>query len=192
MSKNVFTLYFHSVHMHESLCGAAEGGNENFSNIGMDCYYRRVHPRHNQLPSHTHTHTLYNMTVCFPFVQPVNVFSILTYYVFVGGHSLSWCHSGNLCFHFGGESLYFFFCLFLFCKAYDSYCIRASSNNKNCKKLLACFNFIPLYECDGWVAVAQVVQRLEDRFHSYSSLRVKCIKCRWGPQCIHRSVCSPT
>lgn len=81
---------------------------------------------------------------------------------------------GNLC--------CIFFCLFLFCKAYDSYCIRASSNNKNCKKLLACFNFIPLYECDGWVAVAQVVQRLEDRFHSYSSLRVKCIKCRWGPQ----------
>lgn len=39
-------------------------------------------------------------------------------------------------FHFGGESFVVFCFLFLFCKAYDSYCIRASSNNKNSKKLL--------------------------------------------------------
>lgn len=152
MSKNVFTLYFHSVHMHESLCGAAEGGNENFSNIGMDCYYRRVHPRHNQLPSHTHTHTLYNMTVCFPFVQPVNVFSILTYYVFVGGHSLSWCHSGNLCFHFGGESLYFFFVCFYFVKLMTHIVLEPPATIKIVKSyLLVLISFLCMNVMVGWL-----------------------------------------
>lgn len=178
--------------MHESLCGAAEGGNENFSNMGMDCYYHRVHPRHNQIPSHTHC-------ITWQFASPL--FSLLTSSLSSPIMSLL---GVTVCLGVTVETfvsilegnLRCIFCLFLFCKAYDSYCIRASSNNKNCKKLLACFNFIPLYECDGWVVVAQVVQRLEDRFHSYSSLRVKCIKVSLGtpdcPQCIHRSVSSPT
>ena len=54
--------------------------------------------------------------------------------VFVGGHSLSWRLNGNF-WPFPFRRGFFCCILFLFCKAYDSYCIRASSNNKNGKKL---------------------------------------------------------
>lgn len=47
----------------------------------------------------------------------------------------------TFCFLFGGET-FVVFVLFLFCKAYDSYCIRASSNNKNSKKLLLFLLFV--------------------------------------------------
>lgn len=80
--------------MHVSLCGAAVSGNVDLSNMGMDCYNHRViTPTCQPNPPYT----VYNMTVSPPSIQLVQLFSPhLQYYVFVGGHSLSLCLSGNL------------------------------------------------------------------------------------------------
>lgn len=73
--------------------GAAVGGIVDFSNMGMDCYnYRVITP----MSSSPTPYTVYTIAVCLPLCSATQLFSLLTYYVFVGGHSLSLCLSGNL------------------------------------------------------------------------------------------------
>lgn len=95
-------------------------------------------------------YTVYNMTVCLPLC--------LASSTLLSPHLICLCWGSQFVFvsletferfHFGGESFVVFCFLFLFCKAYDSYCIRASSNNKNSKKLLFFwFLFFTFYQCE--------------------------------------------
>lgn len=90
---------------------------------------------------------MYNVTVYFPHSillpslcpPPLSLLGV-TVFVFVSQWKplTGLILEGNLLLYFC-FSFCFFFCFF--CKAYDSYCIRASSNNKNSKKLLLRFVF---------------------------------------------------
>lgn len=86
---------------------------------------------------------MYNVTVYFPHSillpslcpPPLSLLEV-TVFVFVS----QWKPLTGLILE-GNLLLYFCFSFCFFCKAYDSYCIRASSNNKNSKKLLLGFVF---------------------------------------------------
>ena len=60
---------------------------------GMDCFNHRV--MITPTSSTPASYMVYNMTVCLPLLFCL-LNSSLSYYVFVGGHSLSLCLSGNL------------------------------------------------------------------------------------------------
>lgn len=110
--------------------GAAVSGN--LSNTGMDCYNHRVITPTSSTPA-----TVYNMTVELPLSS--------AFTTFLSPHLLRLCWGSQFVFVSQWKPLTVsilegnfccIFVLFLFCKAYDSYCIRASSNNKNSIKLV--------------------------------------------------------
>lgn len=113
--------------------GAAVSGNVDLSNMGMDCYYHRViAPTSSTQPP--------ALCITWQFASPLFCllnFSLSSPAMSLLGVTVCLCLSGNLwLFPFWRGIFCCIFVLFLFCKAYDSYCIRASSNNKNSKKLL--------------------------------------------------------
>lgn len=82
-------------------------------------------------------YTVYNMTICIPFSLCLAIqLSLLLSPWSLLGVTICLCvlpeTFEHLRFGRGRGVLLLYFVLFcLFCKAYDSYCIRASSNNKN-------------------------------------------------------------
>lgn len=114
--------------------GAAMSGNVDLSNMGMDCYNHWVIAPTLSTPPPA---LCIKMTVCLPSVLLIQTFSLSSPSTSLLGVTVCLCVSVETwLFPFWRGIFCCIFVLFLFCKAYDSYCIRASSNNKNSKKLI--------------------------------------------------------